>query len=470
MTQSQPIALIQDWRSWDGRIVDGKYPLRQFLADSAGTAVYLTEINGATAVIKLLAADAANARAQLASWKLAERLSHPNLVRVFETGLWHADDEHDLQFAVMEYCEESLDAVLGQRPLTPGETRQMLLPALDALKYLHHNGILHGQISPPNILASGDQLKLSTDYLRRCTDTDSVLVCGPYDAPEGTTGTISLSSDIWALGMTLHEVLTQRLASRKKDGAVEISEKLASPFDEIVKQCLTSDRERRPSIAAISSMPERPAPVLVTSKALPVEANSGPAADIRMMRPDTPTCTVEPELSEATTRSWLRVWEKHPALIAAAALVVLFAISLGVRHKEPKATVSSSATADNTRQEIASPAPAKHGLVKAGSGNLGSSSGSVLHEVMPDISAQARNTIHGTVKVRVKLDVTADGKVARAALAANSPSAYFARQALAAAREWTFAPPTRDGRSQASEWMLHFEFRGNGTRANAQRV
>src|SRR5579863_21306 len=184
MTQSQAVALIQDWQLWDGRIVNGKYRLRQFLGETAEMAVYLTEVNGSTALLKLLAANAPQARSQVASWKLAVQFSHPNLVRVFETGLWHADDDHDMQFAAMENCEESLDAVLRQRPLTPAEGRPMLVPLLDALKYLHQHSVAHGQLNPANILAIGDQLKLSADHLRHCSNANDPLGTGPYDAPE----------------------------------------------------------------------------------------------------------------------------------------------------------------------------------------------------------------------------------------------------------------------------------------------
>ncbi len=465
MTQSQAVALIQDWQLWDGRIVNGKYPLRQFLGENEGVAAYLTEINGSTAVIKLLADDAANARAQVASWKLAARLLHPNLVRVVDTGLWHADDEHDVQFAVIEHCDESLDAVLRQRALTPDDARQLLVPALDALKYLHHQGILHGQLNPANILASGDQLKLATDHLRRCTDPSPASIPGAYDAPEKTTGTSSLSSDIWALGMTLHESLTRRLPTRKKDGTVEISEKLAPPFDEIVQQCLTSDRERRPSLAAVGSLLQRPAPVLVIDKSVPADASAPAPADIRMLRPE--TSTPEPEVQQSD-RSWLKVFEKRPALIAGVALVVLLAILVGVHGSSDKKAAPSSPSPAIARESASSTRAA--GPVPSAPQGVSDASGSVLHQALPEIPERVRGTINGTVKVRVKVAVNAEGKVSHAALSDHGPSAYFARQALEAAQHWTFAPPVHDGKTQASDWMLHFEFRRSGTRAAAQRV
>ncbi len=470
MTQSQPIALIQDWRSWDGRIVNGKYPLLQFLADSAGTAVYLTEIDGTTAVIKLLATEAANA--QVASWKLAARLSHPNLVRVFDTGLWHADDEHDLEFAVMEYCEETLDAVLRQRPLTPDDARQMLLPTLEALKYLHHQGIAHGQLNPASVLASGDQLKLAIDHLRQRAESAPDSVTTFYASPEKASGTISPGSDIFALGLMLHEALTRRLPARNQDGTVEITERFSSPFDEIVRQCLTSDRERRPSLAAIGSLLERPAPVLVTAQNLPTRPNPAPPADIAMVRSDASISARQPAVSEERSWSRLKIVPKHPALAAAVALVLLLAVLIGVwRGRENKAASPSPSSFATQKSAPAASATRSGSEAHAGSAaNPSHASGSVLHQAIPEIPERVRRTINGTVKVTVKVAVTAEGKVSRAALSAHGPSAYFARQAVDAAEHWTFAPPMHDGKPQASDWMLHFEFRSSGTRAAAQRV
>ena len=250
--------MVPSWQQRDGRIVNGRFRLLQYLGGSDYSAVYLTEIEGARAAIKLKSADAPNAQAQVTSWKLAAQLSHPNLVRILETGLWHADDGQDMQFAVIEYCEESLAEVLRQRRLAPAGTREMLVPALDALKYLHAQGILHGQIKPPNILAVDDQLMLSTDGVRRNGEADHSHVAGPYDAPEKTTGTISLSGDVWSLGITLVEALTTRLPVRDKDSNPELPEKLPPPFDAIAKGCLMPDPEHRLSITAIRDLLDRP--------------------------------------------------------------------------------------------------------------------------------------------------------------------------------------------------------------------
>src|SRR5215471_13470590 len=119
------------WQEWEGRIVSGNWPLQQCLEHSGDSALYLTTRNGAPAAIQLLHADAPDASARIDGWQLAARLAHPHLVRVFDTGTWHADEELDMHFAVMEYCEESLAEVLRVRPLTADEARVMLAPTLD---------------------------------------------------------------------------------------------------------------------------------------------------------------------------------------------------------------------------------------------------------------------------------------------------------------------------------------------------
>jgi len=89
---------------------------------------------------------------------------------------------------------------------------------------------------------------------------------------------------------------------------------------------------------------------------------------------------------------------------------------------------------------------------------------------MPDVSSQARNTINGTVKVKVRVAVNTEGKVSQATLSERGPSKYFAKQALQAARQWTFVAPAHDEKPEASEWTLRFEFRKSGTKATAQRT
>src|SRR6266566_464270 len=149
-------------KTWEGRNIDGKFPLRRWLGGSEHSAVFLTELPGQAtqkAAIKLIAADGAEADRQLSRWRAAARLSHPNLIRIFDAGRCRLDGM-PLLYLVMEYAEEDLSQIVPQRPLVFGEANDMLPPLLDALSYLHSKGFVHGRIKPSNVLAVGDQLKL----------------------------------------------------------------------------------------------------------------------------------------------------------------------------------------------------------------------------------------------------------------------------------------------------------------------
>ncbi len=465
MAQTQ-MAFIATWLDWDGRIVNGRFPLRQYLGGSEDSAVYLTEVEGARAAIKLVPTDSPHVRAQLDSWKLARQLSHPNLVRIFDTGVWHADAEQDMQFAVMEYCEESLAGVLRQRPLTPGEAREMLLPALAALQYLHAKGIVHGQINPANVLASGDQLKLSTDKVRRSGEPYTPAAVTPYDAPEKTAGTTSLSADIWSLGVTLFEALTKHIPPRGKDGVLGLSEKVPPPFDAIIKGCLTPERDRRLSISAIRELLERPKLQVVTPKTPSVETAPIAATIASSLTPAVAAQDFSPPGAKAG-RAMFAVTPRW--IVAAFGLFVIIAVALGLylTHRSPQTSPSTSTAAAQSNGVIATPALTNSSTQKPVA--LIAGPGTVLRQVMPEIPGKAKNSINGTVKVSVRVEVNANGKVSRATLATRGPSTYFANRALEAARQWTFVAPVRDGKAQASNWMIRFEFRRSGARAAAQR-
>jgi protein TonB len=89
----------------------------------------------------------------------------------------------------------------------------------------------------------------------------------------------------------------------------------------------------------------------------------------------------------------------------------------------------------------------------------------VARQVLPDVPPSARRTIRGKISVGVRVSVDSSGKVTDAELDSPGPSKYFARLALEAAQRWTFDPPKMDGRSVLSDWVLHFEFTGSGTKA-----
>jgi TonB family protein len=249
--------MSEDWKTWEGQAVDG-FPLRQYLGGSDHSAVYLTQLNSSgeeKAAIKFIPADA-SAYAQLAKWRVAGELTHPHLLQLIRVGRCELANENFL-YVVMEYAEENLAEILPQRALEPDEVRQVLESALDALNYLHGQGLAHTRIKPGNILAAGDQLKLSSDTL---SEIGSAPVAMPqtsiYAAPESATAPISATADVWSLGVTLLEALTQRTPVLRGQVDVElpVPENIPPPYLEIARRSVQVDPSRRASLKEISTL------------------------------------------------------------------------------------------------------------------------------------------------------------------------------------------------------------------------
>jgi protein TonB len=94
----------------------------------------------------------------------------------------------------------------------------------------------------------------------------------------------------------------------------------------------------------------------------------------------------------------------------------------------------------------------------------------VVRRVMPQVSPNARRTIQGRIKVRVKVEVDAAGNVAKATLESAGPSKYFSRVALEAARDWKFSPAPASEQGATREWKLQFAFSRTNTEGSAVRA
>src|ERR1700676_1871702 len=246
------------WKTWEGRTVDGKFPLRQWLGGSDHSAVFLTERPGqpsSKAAIKLIAADGAKAERQISLWRAAAQLSHPHLIRIYEAGRCRLDNT-SLLYVVMEYAEEDLSQILPQRPLVPAGVTDLLPPVLDALSYLHGKGFVHGRIKPSNVLAIGEQLKLSADQVIPSTEQHSERRRRDvYDAPETAAGIVAPAGDIWSVGVTLVAALTQNVsfAEDRSPNDPDLPATVPEPFRGIARECLHLDPKRRCSIAEIQA-------------------------------------------------------------------------------------------------------------------------------------------------------------------------------------------------------------------------
>jgi TonB family protein len=250
----------ESWKECEGQVV-GEFQLLEHLGGSDHSVVFRTERGQGQrqkAAIKFVQADPANAELQLSRWRQAAQLSHPNLIKLYESGRCRLA-EMDLLYVVMDFAAENLAEFLPQRALSPAETRDMLEPFLETLVYLHGKGLLHGRIKPGNILAIDDQLKLSSDSVCRAGEAPlSVTKPDVYTAPEFAKGENSQAGDVWALGVTLVEALTQRApeqaaAASANAGEVQVPETLPQPFLDIARHSLQVDPRRRWSVAEVST-------------------------------------------------------------------------------------------------------------------------------------------------------------------------------------------------------------------------
>jgi TonB family protein len=273
--------MTEDWTKWEGLVIDRVFPLRRYLGKSGHSVVFLTEHTAhdlPDAVIKLIPADPAMEEAQLSRWRIAAALSHPHLIRIFDSGRCRLGG-HPFLFVVMEYAEQTLAQILPHRALTSDEVREMLLPTLDALAFLHGKNLVHGQLKPPNLLVVDDRVKLSSDNVRSAGDSSAVTAePSLYDSPEAKDGRTSAVGDIWALGVTIVEALTQSPPAWPDERREIVSWPAALPsaYVGIVRRCLSRYPAGRPTItdlkALIKRVAQAPEPKIEVTKAAVTEA------------------------------------------------------------------------------------------------------------------------------------------------------------------------------------------------------
>jgi TonB family protein len=295
------------WKNCEGHVVDEQFPLLQFLANTNHSAVFLTRIDHPEprqAAIKFISADIPAPEQQLAIWSSAAQLEHPNLLRLYHSGRCRIA-RMELLYVVMERADEDLSQFLPQRPLTPQETREMLNPLVEGLVYLHSQGFAHSHVKPSNLLAIVDQFKLSSDTILPLGETrefhrDRDI----YDAPEQFTSsnsTASAAADIWSLGVTLVEALTQQAPPLPYDDEADpaIPSTLPEPFLQIARQSLLRDPDHRESIAELSAMlnPAAASVVDPAAKAVPVAASASAAASAAGSAASAPSPVLPPAIT-----------------------------------------------------------------------------------------------------------------------------------------------------------------------------
>ena len=196
----------------------------------------------------------------------AAQLSHPNIVEVFDFGVYEG-----LTFLVMEFIEGPTLAQLltDNGPMPADRVRTVLLQLAGALGRAHENGIIHQDLKPANVLISPDGYAKLMDF-GIAMDVDSqphnvpgqVLGTTYYVSPEQALGqVVTRQSDLYSLGVLGHELLT---GIKPFDRGTPIATALAHVADpppplppgvpadlaEVIMACLAKDADERPESAA----------------------------------------------------------------------------------------------------------------------------------------------------------------------------------------------------------------------------
>jgi serine/threonine-protein kinase len=146
--------------------------------------------------------------------RIAARLSHPNILGVFDSGT----TESGLLYYVMPFVEgESLrDRMTRETHISIDDTISITCEVAEALSYAHAQGVIHRDIKPENILLQSGRVLVADFGIARATERTEERLTGTgvslgtaaYMSPEQAAGdTVDARSDIYALGCTVYEML-----------------------------------------------------------------------------------------------------------------------------------------------------------------------------------------------------------------------------------------------------------------------
>ena len=427
------------WRGW---IIDRQFALLDWLGGSTNTAVFRTELAGSlpqSAAIKLIRAEGGEIAKQLSCWRELTALSHPNLLRIFDSGHCQILGARWL-YIVTEFGDENLEPVLQVRPLALEEVRELIPPVVEGLKFLHGRGLVHGRIKPSNIFAVKDQLKLSSDGIQSEVEGRGSRPVGAYDAPEAESAVLTPPADIWSLGMMLAAAFNQRPLtwSRSSQAGPQVPKLVPPPYSRIAAECLRIHPGERCSLERIGELARSPFP----------------APKLEEPFPEPPP----------RRRSLFRL---APVIF----LLVLGIAVLAWYFRRGQAPASSEpAPPPPSSRPLEQSAPVEPaGPSSASSPSPASEPGRILERVLPNVPPSARMTIQpiqGKIRVKVLVSVDEAGQVASASFVSPGPSQYFARLALEASKKWKFQPVTIDGKPAASRWLLEYSFGRKATEVN----
>jgi predicted Ser/Thr protein kinase len=280
-SSSRPVSSeysLSEGRFLPGRLLAGRYRIIALLGKGGMGEVYRADdlTLGQGVALKFLPDEAGRDEALLERFRnevrIARRVSHPNVCRVYDVG---EVDGHT--FFTMEYVDgEDLASLLRRIGRLPQDKALDIARQLCAgLAAAHAKGVLHRDLKPANIMLDGRGQVVITDFglaaiAGQIQDGEVRSGTPAYMAPEQLEGKeVSVRSDIYALGLVLYEVFTGKRVFSEKPTPVRAGEdrtpsrpsSLVKDLDPIVERVILRCLENEPSA--------RPATVLSVAAAMP---------------------------------------------------------------------------------------------------------------------------------------------------------------------------------------------------------
>ncbi len=333
----------------------GHYKILRQLGTGGMGEVYLAEDSklGRKVAIKLLPAELTSdddaRRRLLREARSVASLDHPNVCTIHEIG-----EDHGRSYVVMQFIDgETLAARMSRSAMTRNECIEVASQIASGLSNAHSRGVVHRDIKPANVMidrrgqvkvldfglakAFVDDRDSATDM--QISKTGTISGTTPYMSPEQLRGeTLDGRSDIFSLGVMLHEIATGRRPFDRPSTVATITAILFetpppiaspefAPLESVIRRCLEKDRNARFQTGEELLQAFRRPPDSAT------DAHTSARPQIRR--------SVDPQVEQLCVRGRIQWNKRHPEAVRQAIALYQQAIEL-----DPMSAVAWSGLAD----------------------------------------------------------------------------------------------------------------------------